>query len=149
MTGILFNKWYVSRLLFAVSRDDFQGTLHIMSRQIDKETGQTPSLKIAFYKASKKLHEIPEFNVPQLVGEAENPREVPASLWRKSNLVEATFTTAAKGSNPGLTATITGRWPDKRAIVFDVNPHDIGDRIGRRVLNEEGRFTFWSRGIKF
>lgn len=62
MTGTLFNKWYVSRLLFAVSRDDFHDTLRIMSRQIDKETGQTPSLKIAFYKASKKLHEVPEFN---------------------------------------------------------------------------------------
>lgn len=149
MTGTLFNKWYVSRLLFAVSRDDFHDTLRIMSRQIDKETGQTPSLKIAFYKASKKLHEVPEFNIPQLVGEIENPPEVPAKLWRKSNLVEATFTTAAKDGKPGLTATITAKWPDKRAIVFDVAPRDSGDRIGRRVLNEEGRFTFWSRGIKF
>lgn len=149
MAGILFNKWYVSRLLFAVSRDDFHDTLRIMSRQIDKETGQTPSLKIAFYKASKKLQEVPEFNVPQLVGEVENPVAIPALLWHRSNLVEATFTTAAKGGAPALTATICARWPDRRAMVFDVQPKDIGDRIGRRVLNEEGRFTLWSRGIKF
>ena len=141
------NKWGIGKMIFAVSREDFTDALDIMDKQIEKETGQKPGLKITFYKVAQKLHEDPALNIPELLGEITS-RNIPFILWRKANLVQATFNTAATANNPALKATVR-KGPDAREMTFHVEPEKIGDRIGRHMLNENGRFAFWSRGIRY
>lgn len=143
------HKWAFSKLIFAISRREFSGAIDVMREQIEKETGQKPDLKITFYKASKTTHEIPEWNIPEFLGEVRNPETVPRALWRKANLVQASFNTAATSDLPELKAMIRAKGHDVREMYFDVEPQQIGDRIGRSMLNDYGPFAFWSRGVRY
>lgn len=140
-------KWSLSRTVFSVSRTDFSGALDVLSKKIETETGQTPSLKLSFYRVSK-LSEIPEFNIPVCLGEIENPTHVPPGLWSKANAIKAHFSTAATGKSPALNVSISAKWPDWREMRISSEPAEQGKKIGLYMLNDVPRFLLWNRAIR-
>ena len=161
MHSLSMHKFLLAKAFWRVSRSEFTDALAIMERQLtardknsEQEPDRKPSLSILFYKASKRLHEDPSLNTPILVGMVNNINNVPSTLWRNSDLIIASLKMAATDKKSEIIATIClGDFDrngerNRREMRFQVDPHYVGEKIGNHFLNEESRFTFWSKGIR-
>lgn len=149
MYTLSINKWSVSRLLFAASRDHFNNAVDFLKEDMEKMSGQKVDLKIAFYKAAQKpAAENSERPKPETLIAKINTATVPSKLWRQADYIEAHFSTVASPQCPALHVVMTARWPDDREFYFHAEPKAEGDTLGRRFLNENPRFQFWTRSIR-